>query len=155
MSWLDDVPEDLDIQWTGSNDYMDPILIDTELGLPWSMIVPVPAAEVRNQQISEDGRTVGNVSDEITTTITDSFADVTETELETILGDGMVETLTKYIVTIDKCEAISDPACNSGQCQKIIHIPDLFVLQGDPPFQLTAFGIPSELSDNIDAVFTS
>jgi len=57
----------------------------------------------------------------------------------------MVESIKDHFVTIDKCEAVSE--CEN--CTKFIHIPNLFTLAGEPPFDLTGFGLPLELVDKI------
>jgi len=58
----------------------------------------------------------------------------------------MVESINDHFVTIDKCEAVSE--CEG--CPKMINITSLFTVAGEPPFDFTAFGLPSELADNIE-----
>ena len=61
----------------------------------------------------------------------------------------MVESIADHFVTIDKCEAVSE--CDD--CPKIINIQNLFTLAGEPPFDFTAFGLPSELAEKIQFTY--
>ena len=75
----------------------------------------------------------------------ENIATISNEKIEEILGDAMVESIIEHFVTIDKCEAVSE--CDT--CPKMINIPNLFTVRGEPPFNFSGFGLPSELADNI------
>ena len=76
----------------------------------------------------------------------ENIATIPDEKIEEILGDAMVESIIEHFVTIDKCKAVSE--CED--CPRTINIPNVFNVRGDPPFDFTAFGLPSELADNIE-----
>ena len=155
------VPKVFKMQSTSHPAYKDTWAVDAELGMTPDIIIDVSTIEEVDTQIIRPNETVKKVKDEIfrlKLETLDNFADVPQKELKNVFGDPMVESVNQYIITIDKCEAVTK--CTNGNyikdtCEQVqeLDIPDLFTLQGDPPFQLAAFGLPKVLADTMELKF--
>ena len=160
--FISKLPTDFDIQSTDeTNDlYEDPMLIDTKLDIVPNLIIPAESVTAANDQILWNGLSVKDLKNAIKYDLKlesfGNFPDVPEEKLTNLFGDGMAGSLMQYFVTIDKCRAIcmaSGMARVAATCKQELKITGLLTLQGQSPFQLTVFGLPTELADNINLFF--
>ena len=84
----------------------------------------------------------------------DNFAEVSESELETVLGDSMIESVNSFFTIVDKCEAYT--VCDNGQSEcdeddvhTELDLPNFVTLSGLPPFNVSLIGIPAAFDGEI------
>jgi len=69
-------------------------------------------------------------------------------DIEEILGDAMVESITDYYVTIDRCQAVSE--CED--CPMTINIISLLTLAGEPTY-IYVYGLTTKQAETLKFIY--
>jgi len=88
-----------------------------------------------------------------------TIANIPDDKINEILGDPMVQSITKHSVTIDRCKAVCQDDLSEEElsrqwadCPKIIDIESLLTLADEPTY-IYVYGLTKKQVENIEFIY--
>ena len=126
--------------------------------VPDTLVSMKNASESQMMIANDKNQTIGDIKrllfDDLNldTGTLNNFANIPVEHITNIIGEPMVESVSQFFITADICQGLSvcdQEKCAQNQMRKELDLPNLFVIQGNPPYRTCLLGLPDALANDV------